>query len=162
MRLSIHSLLCARPPAVFLLRCNPATEPPSNPVAERPQQPPTTRRGARSPSGPVVLRCAGLFDSVNPDRAIKTSDGHISQVFERQTFSETQLDNHVRDQNLLGLRVGTQPCRQLHRRSEEIVLALDWLSCRSADPNLERMFGVLLLMLGPIHPLQLRAQPSSP
>jgi hypothetical protein len=90
----------------------------------------------------------GPFDSMNADRAIETFYGTVAQILEPPILSKTQLGNDIRDQNLLWLRVRTQPCRQLHRRPEQIVLALYGLSCCSADSYRQRILGVLPMTLG--------------
>jgi hypothetical protein len=102
----------------------------------------------------VLRRVAGPLDSVNSDRALESFDGDFSQVLEGEALPNAQFGDHVRYQNLIRLCVGTEPCGQLNRRSEEILLMLDRFSRRGADPDLDRALGVFLLILSqrPLNP----------
>jgi hypothetical protein len=46
----------------------------------------------------------------------------------RRGLSEAQVGDHARDQNLFRLRMGAEPCGELHRRPEEVVPVLDGLA----------------------------------
>ncbi len=46
---------------------------------------------------------------MDANRAFESFEGHFSELLEQETFSDTQLGNHVRNQNLVWLGVGTQP-----------------------------------------------------
>src|SRR6202034_1639767 len=95
-----------------------------------------------------VLRGGAPFDRMNADRAIEAFQGKIAQIGEGPAFSEAQLGNYIRDQNLLGLCVGTEPRRELHRRSEQIAITFNRFSSGSADPDLERMHRILAPTFG--------------
>src|SRR5262245_5093887 len=73
-----------------------------------------------APGPPKSRLFAGPIDDVGSHRTLESLEGHFPQILEGQALSEAQVGNRARDQNLLGLGVGTEPCRELNRRAEEV------------------------------------------
>src|SRR5207248_9792485 len=87
------------------------------------------------------------FDRVNVNRPIKTFKRDFSQRTKHQSLPEAQFGYHARDQDLIGLGVGTKPRRQLHGGSKDIVTTLDRLTGRATNPDFDVMIVYLPLTL---------------
>ena len=80
------------------------------------------------------------------NRATETFQGNFAEVFELEPLANTKFGNRVGHQDLFWSGMLAQPARQLNRRSKEIVMLLDRLTCCGADSNLERTLGIRLPM----------------
>jgi len=74
---------------------------------------------------------------VGTNRLIETFERNFAKVLERQCFSFAQLGDHVRNQNLLRLRMRTKSGRQLDRAAKKIVVVLNRFAGGNTGPNLK-------------------------
>ena len=63
---------------------------------------------------------------MHANRPIESLERHLAEIVERDGLALAQLRDDVRYQDLIRLRMGAQPCRQLNRRSEQIAMARSW------------------------------------
>ena len=87
------------------------------------------------------------FHRVRANWATETLQGNFAQLFESEPLANAEFGNRVGHDDLFRLRMGAETGGELNRRSKEIVMLLDRLTCSGADSDLERALGIRLRVL---------------
>src|SRR5665213_3100367 len=87
---------------------------------------------------PYTVNVNGLGEALERNRA---------DVPESQRLADAQFRDRVGDEDLLRIGMGTKSESQIHRRPEQIVVVLDRFACGHADPDAQRLLGMLAAVL---------------
>src|SRR2546429_2507547 len=98
------------------------------------------RRGCRTwPASPVI--CSGPANLERSHRLVESLELDRAPILEEEALAEGQVVDGSRHEDPARLGGGAEPCGQLHRRPEQVVVLGDGLAGGEPDAAVDRLRG---------------------